>query len=245
AVYAFCRESDDRVDGEAPVEEKSSLLVEWRDELRRCYRGQAVHPVTQRLAGILQEFPIPEEYFQSLLDGMEMDLTKNRYATFGELYQYCYRAAGVVGLMCLNIFGVTGEKAKDYAVAQGVAFQLTNILRDIRTDLVRDRIYLPLDELKRSGYGVEDLRNGKMNREGLEFFSFQVKRCKEYYAKAAGALPHEEHNKLLASRVMAGVYRQILAEIEADPARAFREKIRVPKWRQAWIAMKTLSGAVS
>ena len=136
------------------------LLDEWRRELDRCYEGTAQHPITVKLAQSLQQFPIPKEHFEELIAGVEMDLTHARYPTFRELYEYCYRVAGVVGLMCIEIFGYRNPKAKDYAVNLGVALQLTNIIRDLKGDAERGRIYLPQDELARFGYREEELLRG-------------------------------------------------------------------------------------
>ena len=132
-----------------PRRDKPMLLDEWRRELDRCYEGTAQHPITVKLAQSLQQFPIPKEHFEELIAGVEMDLTHARYPTFRELYEYCYRVAGVVGLMCIEIFGYRNPKAKDYAVNLGVALQLTNIIRDLKGDAERGRIYLPQEELAR------------------------------------------------------------------------------------------------
>ena len=237
AVYAFCRESDDRVDEPGSKKERAARLREWRAELERCYKGKARTAVARELSGVVREYHIPKKYFDDLLDGMEMDLTKDRYRTFAELYRYCYRAAGVVGLICLRIFGVPENRGKEYAVAQGVAFQLTNILRDVKTDLERGRIYLPQEDFRRFGYRLNDFKQGRVTPEGRRFLAFQVARCRDFYDQIARTMPREESGKLRASRAMAGVYWQILTEIEIEPARIFRGKVRVPKWKQAWVAL--------
>src|SRR3990172_6493587 len=141
AVYAFARLADDAVDLAPSPEAAAQQLRHWRDELARTFAGRPTHPVTTQLLGVAEQFRIPHHYFDLLLDGVEMDLTRTRYATFEQLSGYCYRVASVVGLICIEIFGYRTPATKDYAVAQGMAFQLTNILRDIPSDAASGRIY--------------------------------------------------------------------------------------------------------
>ncbi len=198
AVYAFCRSVDDIADGQASGAEKQGLLDEWRRELDRCYQGKPGHPITVRLAQSVQRFPIPKEHFEELIAGVEMDLTQHRYATFRELYEYCYRVAGVVGLMCIEIFDYRNPKAKDYAVNLGVALQLTNILRDVRVDAERGRIYLPQDELARFDYSEEELLRGAYTPAFLDLMRFSAARARCYFQNARELLAAEDRMSLTA-----------------------------------------------
>ena len=155
AAYAFCRLCDDAADEEIGIEQKLSLLAGLRHELSLAYSGGDTGPVFTALAHAANVFDIPEGYLQEVVSGVETDLTKSRYQDFDELRTYCYRVASVVGLICIQIFGYSDVRAKDHAVDLGLAMQLTNILRDIKEDLDRDRVYLPLDEIERFGYSVE------------------------------------------------------------------------------------------
>jgi phytoene synthase len=163
-IYALCRMVDSAVDDPPPGSNPLEVLVTWRQEVSAAYRGHPTLPVTVSLAAHLQEFDIPEQLIQELISGVEMDLTINRYATFSDLYPYCYRVASVVGLICLKIFKTQSPKAEDYAVNLGLAFQLTNILRDLYSDAQENRVYLPQEDFQRFGYSVESLLDRKSTR---------------------------------------------------------------------------------
>ena len=183
-VYAFCRLVDDAVDSRPSHSEATQELETWRKELDQCYQGQPGHPLTRELLPIIHQFEIPQDYFQELLSGVEMDLIKNRYATFSNLSEYCYRVASVIGLICIRIFGCDTQTVREHAIHQGMAFQLTNILRDLATDAGRGRIYLPLDELARFGYSEAELLGLTYNPAFVELMRFQAQRAKRYYEKA-------------------------------------------------------------
>jgi len=157
AVYALCRAVDDVADDAGDMEAKAQRLKGWREELDRCYAGRPTHPITRALRDCLSRYPIPKGYFEELIAGVEMDLTLTRYRTFADLTRYCYRVASVVGLICIEIFGYRREATKEYAINLGLALQLTNILRDLKTDGRRGRIYLPQEDLERFGYREDDL----------------------------------------------------------------------------------------
>jgi phytoene synthase len=237
AVYALCRSVDDVADGTAPVAAKQASLEAWRRELDRCYQGQPEHPITAQLAQSLRRFSIPKEYFEELIAGVEMDLTRTRYATFGELYEYCYRVAGVVGLMCIEIFGYRNPKAKDYAVNLGVALQLTNIMRDLRADAERGRIYLPQDELARFGYGEADLLQGVYNPAFVALMRFCGERARRYFHNARQLLAAEDRRSLFAAEIMGTIYYRLLEAIEAAGYRVFDRTIALPTRRKLWIAL--------
>jgi phytoene synthase len=237
AVYAFCRSVDDVADGSAPLDEKQALLDEWRRELDRCYEGKPGHPITVKLAQTLQNFPIPKEYFEELIAGVEMDLIHSRYPTFHELYEYCYRVAGVVGLMCIEIFGYRNPKAKDYAVNLGVALQLTNIMRDLKVDAERGRIYLPQDELARFSYGEDELLQGVYTPAFLELMRYVGSRARHYFHNARQLLAEEDRRSLFAAEIMGAIYYRLLESIEASRYRVFDRTITLPTSRKLWIAL--------
>ena len=237
AVYAFCRSVDDIADGGAPVRQKQVLLDAWRRELDRCYEGKPEHPITINLAQSLQRFPIPKEYFEELIAGVEMDLIHTRYPTFHELYDYCYRVASVVGLMCIEIFGYRNPKTKDYAINLGVALQLTNIMRDLKVDAERGRIYLPQDELARFGYREDDLLQGVYTPAFLELMRFVGSRARHYFHSARQLLAKEDRRSLVAAEIMGAIYSRLLAAIEASGYRVFDHTVTLPTSYKLWIAL--------
>jgi 15-cis-phytoene synthase len=237
AVYAFCRSVDDVADGDASERDKPMLLDEWRRELDRCYEGTARHPITVKLAQSLQQFSIPKELFEELIAGVEMDLTHRRYPTFRELYEYCYRVAGVVGLMCIEIFGYRNPKAKDYAVNLGVALQLTNIIRDLKGDADRGRIYLPQDELARFGYREEELLRGAYTPAFSELMRFASNRARQYFHNARQLLAEEDRRSLVAAEIMGTIYYRLLETIEASRYRVFDRTITLPTSHKLWLAL--------
>jgi len=250
AVYAFCRVTDDLVDESltptagaerdgAPPSAGTPLerLKSWRAELESCFRGEATHPVTQRLAEVIRDFRIPHGYFEELLNGVEMDLTKSRYATFAELQQYCYRVAGVVGLMCIEIFGYRRPATRAYAEHLGTAFQLTNILRDLAADAERGRIYLPQEDLRRFGYSDQDLLGRRMTPAFFDLMRFEVERARQFYAAARAILPAEDRRTMLAAEIMGAIYSRILDRIEAAGCDVFSSRIRLSDAHRFWLAL--------
>jgi phytoene synthase len=212
------------------------VLAEWRAELRRAYLGRPTQPIAVRLAEVIRDFPIPREHLEAILDGVEMDIDKRRYATFEELYEYCYRVAAAVGLASIEIFGYSDLRARDYAVNLGIALQLTNILRDLRTDAERGRIYLPLDELRRFGYSEDDLLRGRYTQAYFELMRFQADRTHAYYRAARAALPRADRRRLAAAEIMGVIYRALLRAIEARRFRVFERRIRLSTPRRLALA---------
>jgi phytoene synthase len=237
AVYAFCRSVDDVADGTASLEEKRLQLTEWRRELDRCYAGEPQHPITVKLAQSLRRFRIPKEHFEELIAGVEMDLTQNRYRTFRDLYEYCYRVAGVVGLMCIEIFGYRNPKAKDYAINLGVALQLTNIMRDVRTDAARGRIYLPQDELARFGCREQELLQGCYTPAFLAVMGCMGTCARQYFQNARELLASEDRPALLAAEIMGAIYYRLLESIEASGYRVFDRTITLSIQKKVWLAL--------
>jgi phytoene synthase len=238
ALYAFCRTVDDAVDqGGANAGEQRRVLAEWRAELRRVYGGRPTQPIAVRLAEVVRDYPIPREHLEAILDGVEMDIDKRRYATFEELYEYCYRVAGAVGLACIEIFGYTDPRARDYAINLGIALQLTNIMRDLRTDAERGRIYLPQEELRRYGYPEEDLLRGRYTQAYVELMRFQADRTHAYYRAARAALPRADRRRLVAAEIMGVIYKALLRAIEARRFRVFERRIRLAAPRKLALAV--------
>ncbi|MBA5875747.1 MAG: presqualene diphosphate synthase HpnD [Nitrospira sp. CR1.2] len=227
-VYAFCKEVDNAVDEPPAGSHPQDELARWRRELAAAYDGTPTVPVSISLAQHVRELSIPQAYFEELIKGVEMDLTITRYATFDQLSLYCYRVASVVGLICLHVFGTTSPRAQDYAVNLGMAFQLTNILRDLGNDAECGRIYLPQEDLVRFGYRENDLLHRRYTPAFTELMTFEVGRAKEYYAKAARALdslPRNERQALTVAEIMRGVYGRILQRIEDSGYRVLGDRV--------------------
>jgi phytoene synthase len=238
-VYAFCRVVDDLAD--EPSSDGSSAragLGLYREEIRRCYGGGATLPLTRALQGTIARFDIPCRPFEDLLDGVEMDLRTDRYATFDDLRAYCYRVASTVGLICLSIFGCRNPRSRDYAVDLGIALQLTNILRDLKADAARGRIYVPRDEIVAFGYSEEDLLRGARNSAYLALMRHQVERADRHFESAAAALTAEDRPRLIAAEVMGAIYRRLLRRIEAEEFRVFERRIAVSRLTQLRVALR-------
>jgi phytoene synthase len=238
ALYAFCRTVDDAVDqGAGAPSDQRRTLAEWRSELRRVYGGQPSHPIGVRLAAAIRDYPIPQEHLEAILRGVEMDIDKRRYGSFEELHEYCYHVASAVGLCCIEIFGYTDPRARDYAVNLGVALQLTNIIRDLRADGERGRIYLPLEELRRFGYPEEELLRGRYTKAYLELMRFQADRTHAYYRAARAALPRADRRRLVAAEIMGVIYHALLRSIEARRFRVFDSRVRLSAPRKLALAL--------
>ncbi len=239
AVYAFCRVIDDLADeGTGAAGGTAAELRRHREEIDRCYGGAPTLLVTRDLQECIRRFGIPREPLDDLLDGVEMDLRKRRYATFEELRGYCYRVASAVGIVCLSIFGCRHPKSRDYAVDLGIALQLTNILRDLKADALRGRIYIPGDEIEAFGYGEADLLAGVRSTAYLALMRHQVARARRHFDSAAAALPEPDRPRLLAAEVMGAIYRRLLRRIEADRFRVFERRITVPRLTQIGVALR-------
>ena len=236
AVYAFCRLSDDLVDKAKAVGDPAEALSRWRKQLDTYFQESIGTPVIAAVAQAARRFDIPKVYFEELLNGMEMDLTRSRYATFEELYSYCYRVASVVGLICIEIFGYTNPKTKTYAEQLGIAFQLTNILRDLSIDAERGRIYLPQDELRKFGYSEEELLAGGYNDAFVKLMRFQCERTRDYFRAASAALPREDKRSLLAAEIMRAIYYRLLLKIEQQRYDVFRRTIALSNPRKLFLA---------
>ncbi len=228
AVYAFCRYTDDIVDEGTDQHSKVLRLRRWRMELGRALGGKSSYVILNQLAATARKFNIPVDHFYDLIRGMEMDLSKTRYETYDELYRYCYLVASTVGLMCRQIFGYRNDSTRDYAVNLGIALQLTNILRDIKEDAKRGRIYLPAEDLRRFGYTEEDLIACRYTPEFVNLMRFECDRASRYFDIARAALGNEDKRFFFAARIMWSIYAHTLQRIKRSNYNVFERRISVP-----------------
>lgn len=212
AVYAFCRFVDDIADDES-IRDPALLLHRWREELDRVYDGAPTRAVPRALADSARRFNIPRAHFEEVIAGVEMDLSRKRYATFEDLRLYCYRVASAVGLICIEIFGYQNPSAKTYAENLGLAFQITNILRDVREDAERGRIYLPLEDLSRFNVTEDEILRGVYSSNFVQLMDFEAKRAQEFYDRAQSALAPEDRSTLLTAEAMRLIYGALLERI--------------------------------
>ena len=239
ALYAFCREVDDVVDECPDAGLARAKLDWWRGEVAALYTGRPGHPVTQALAGSLKEFHLSQEQLLEIIDGMEMDLDNTRYADFKALHLYCYRVASVVGLLAAEIFGYKDRQTLKYAHDLGLAFQLTNIIRDVGEDARRGRFYLPQDELARFGVTEADLLGANYSGNFRRLMEFQVERARATYQQAFAQLPAADRKAQRAGLIMSAIYRATLGEIVRDNYRVLDQRISLPPLRKLWLAGKT------
>jgi len=242
AVWDFCRAVDDAVDevetGATP-EAVRRAVGEWRSELARCYGGGTpTTPEGRRLQPFVQALDLPRQAFEDVIDGVAMDLDTSRYQSFDDLFEYCRRVASAVGMICIKIFGCCNAGSREYALNLGVALQLTNILRDVRADLARGRLYLPLDDLQAMGCTVEDLAAGRPTDPVRKLIAYECGRAREFYARAVAARPAEDRRRLVAAEIMRAVYFETLRRIERSGYDVFSERVRVPRPQQAMIALR-------
>jgi len=239
ALYAFCREVDDVVDDCSDPQVALTKLHWWRQEIDRLFQGAPQHPITQSLQTALTHFKLPQEHFNDIIAGVEMDLQQNRYNTFDDLRIYCHRVAGVVGLLAVEIFGYDNPQTRQYAQHLGLAFQLTNIIRDVREDLDRDRLYLPMEDLTKFSITIDELRNHQTTAAIQQLLEFEIKRAKHFYQQAFDALPERDRFRQRSGIIMAEIYQEVLHEIERDGCRVLQQRIRLTPLRKLWLAWKT------
>jgi phytoene synthase len=216
ALYAFCRAVDDVADEDAvPTEKRRADLVVWRNDIRLACEGREPKFIlNQEFAPIIQQFKLPFALFDELLKGCEMDLDKLRYENYDELELYCYRVASVVGLLSIEIFGYKNQASHDYALHLGKALQFTNILRDVKNDAARGRIYLPLSELKKFGVSENEILAGQYSQRYFDLASSVAARAKQFYSRASQALPAEDRRSMVAAELMGSVYWRLLKKLE-------------------------------
>ena len=257
ALYAFCREVDDVADECSDAAVARTKLAWWRTQIdatcqaalrptepvtpagaQQSMNGPQ-HPVAQALVPIIATFRLPRERLYEIIDGMEMDLTQRRYADFAALRLYCHRVAGVVGLLSAEIFGYQDPRTLAYAESLGLAFQLTNIIRDVGEDARRDRVYLPLDELARFGVDVADVLEARDGEGFRRLLQFQIERALGYYREAMSALPAIDRKSQRPGLVMAAIYQALLEEIRTDVGSVLTERTSLTPLRKIWIAWRT------
>lgn len=239
ALYAFCREVDDVVDECSDENVARTTLNWWRDEVAAIYGGVPQHPVGQALKPLLQQFNLPQEHLLEIIDGMEMDLTQHTYPDFKALQLYCYRVASVVGLLAAEIFGYTDRKTLKYAHDLGIAFQLTNIIRDVGEDARRGRIYLPLDELAQFGVHTADILNAKETDAFRKLMQFQIDRAQHFYEQALAELPAVDRKAQRTGLIMAAIYRATLEAVVASGCHVLKERVSLGTGHKLWLAYKT------
>jgi phytoene synthase len=239
ALYAFCREVDDVVDECPDPHLARTKLAWWRTEIAHLYAGQPSHPVTQALAATLTRFSLPQEQLLEIIDGMEMDIDNGRYPDFRALHLYCYRVASIVGLLAAEIFGYTDRRTLKYAHDLGLAFQLTNIIRDVGEDARRGRIYLPQDDLARFGVTETDILQARDSANFQRLMAFQIERAQATYDQALAQLPAADRKAQRAGLVMAAIYRTLLKEIARDGCQVLHQRTSLTPLRKVWLAGKT------
>lgn len=242
AVYAFSRLVDDAVD-EAPNEESARQAAQvWRQRLQACYdlKSEDNHPLVPELREIIRRFSIPQEYFSSLLDGVEMDLVKKRYETFEELEKYCYHVASSIGLLCNQLFGYPTEDAKKYAILLGKALQLTNIIRDVGIDAKKNRIYLPKEELQRFGVAEEEILKGQPSTHFFKLMNFQAERAEDYFQKSYQALDFLKRKRLIPAEVMGSFYHAILKKLQKKNFPVFDTKVGLSGFKKLSLSLNVL-----
>ncbi len=244
AFYAFCREVDDLVDEIADASLARTKLDWWRTEVARLAAGAPEHPVTRALAPFMQReeasaLALTPERLSLVIDGMQMDLDQTRYLDFAGLRRYCWHVAGVVGIVAAGIFGATDPRTRDYAEKLGLAFQLTNIIRDVGEDARIGRIYLPADELQRYGVSPADLRTGRSSQAFVELMKFQAARARDCYRDALAALPPADAKAQRPGLIMAAIYATLLDEIERDDFPVLSSRVSLTPVRKLLIAWRT------
>ena len=233
--YAFCRHVDDLADDPGlPTEERRARLESWRSWIRRSSLGEP--DFAGEIRDLIRKYSLKVLHFEDILNGVEMDLQQVRFTTFAELSEYCYRVASAVGLISIEIFGYKNQRCRDYAYYLGLALQLTNIIRDVGTDLANGgRIYLPLDELAKFNYLEEELVQRKYDDRFVALMKFQAERAHAYFQRATELLPAEDHRSMKAAELMREVYFKLLTRIENDHFQVFKKKYRLSRPEKLWI----------
>jgi 15-cis-phytoene synthase len=239
ALYAFCREVDDIADEVQDPDIARAKLGWWRAEVANLFEGRPQHPVMQALAPAAAKYGVTQIKLNEIIDGMEMDLTRHRYANFDDLKLYCYRVAAVVGQLSAGIFGYRNVRTLEYAYHLGLAFQLTNIIRDVGEDARRNRIYLPADDMQRFGVSDADILQRRYSDGFVKLMLHQAERADSHYRAALEALPDEDRRDQRPGLIMASIYRTLLDEIRRDGFQVMDQRISLTPLRKLWLAWKT------
>ena len=240
AIYAFMRYCDDLSDEPGA---NRAAIDKWRAEMEAALEGRfSDHPVWPAFHHTVRRFGIPHQYFREMIDGVLSDLEPRRFETFEQLYRYCYQVASVVGLTIVHIFGFDTRSALPPAEKCGVAFQLTNILRDIREDAERGRIYLPMEDLQRFGVSEEDLVAGRRDEAFLKLMDFEAERARAYYNESRPLLDLIHPRSRASLWALISIYSRLLDRIEGSNYDVFRRRVRLPLWEKSWIVWRALLG---
>ena len=239
ALYAFCREVDDTVDECTDQSIARIKLAWWRNEVSNTYAGKPEHPVMKALQPHIAPYQLQEQHLQAIIDGMEMDLDQTRYLDYPGLQRYCWHVASVVGILSASIFGFTDPHTLVYAEKLGLAFQLTNIIRDVGEDARKGRIYLPINELQQFNVTAADLLNARHSERFEALMRFQVERAKTIYTEAFALLPKQDRRAQRPGLMMSAIYRTLLDEIEHDRYQVLTQRISLTPLRKLWLAWKT------
>jgi phytoene synthase len=238
ALYAFLRITDDLCDGTGT--DKSIVLQDWYERFRAALAGRYSHRIHAALTDAIKRFAIPIEYLDAVFAGVQMDLEVASYATFTDLYRYCYRVASAVGLSCIHIWGFDREEAKVPAESAGIGFQLTNILRDLGEDAARGRVYLPQEDLKRFGYTVADLKRGERNQAFRQLMQFQIERARRYYCAAEPLTQFLRPAGKAVFLAMMRTYAGLLSVIEDRDYDVFTSRIQLGRWKKLRLILQTM-----
>jgi phytoene synthase len=239
ALYAFCRDVDDAVDEASEPQIAAAKLAWWRSEVGNLFAGAPQHPVTRALAPFTEKFSLTAERLNEIIDGMEMDLRQTRYLDWPGLERYCYLVAGVVGVLAAGIFGYSNPRTLDYARELGIAFQLTNVIRDVGEDARKNRIYIPMEDLKRFEVPASDILQARESPAFRALMAFEAQRARSYYDSAMKALPAEDRRAQRSGLIMSAIYRKLLEEIERDEFRVLTQKTSLTPLRKLYIAWRT------
>ena len=239
ALYAFCREVDDVVDECSDANVARTTLNWWRGQVAEIYGGKPQHPVALALIPVVKQFNLAQEHLLEIIDCMEMDIDQPRYPDFESLQLYCYRVASVVGLLSAEIFGYRDPRTLEYAHDLGIAFQLTNIIRDVGEDARRNRIYLPMEELQQFGVAAADILNARETEEFHKLMAFQIERARRYYRQALDHLPAADRKAQRTGLIMAAIYRATLDEVEKSGCHVLKERVSLTPAYKMWLAFKT------
>ena len=239
ALYAFCREVDDTVDETTDGSVARIKLAWWRTEVSKMYAGTPTHPVMLALQPHVATYNLQEQHLLAIIDGMEMDLDQSRYLDYAGLQRYCWHVAGVVGILSASIFGYTNPQTLQYAEKLGLAFQLTNIIRDVGDDARKGRIYLPVNDLQKFGVTANDLLKLQHSDKFEALMRFQAERAQAIYDEALALLPKEDRRAQRPGLMMAAIYRTLLDEIQRDGFHVLNQRISLTPLRKLWLAWKT------
>jgi len=241
ALYAFCREVDDIVDNDNDGNIAQAKLNWWKQEIENTFRNNPQHPVTRSLAKFIVHYQLEQQYFDLIIEGMSLDLTKKQYQTNDELDHYCFRAASAVGVLSAQIFGVTQANTLRYAEVLGLALQKTNILRDIKEDLDRGRIYIPTESLVKAGIQPDGLQQSIASDNYKRLILDQIEAIEPIYEQALSLLPDEDKKHQKAGLIMAAIYKKILKKIATNPKKAFEQRQTLAPLNKLWIAWRVWS----